>query len=131
MSPLGLVPKPLSKKLRLIQDMLFPRNDHDLTSVNAGVNSDDFPTSWGTFDSTAELILSLPLGCVVATFDISATYHITLIHPNQQHALCIFWNGVVYVNRALMFGLTSSTGIFGAIADMLVAIYEAANFGLI
>lgn len=130
-SPLGLVPKPLSNKLRLVQDMSFPRNNHELTSVNAGVNSDDFPTSWGTFDSTAELILSLPPGCVAATFDISAAYRITPVHPNQQHALCIFWNGVVYVDRALMFGLTSSAGVFGAIADMLVAIYGAANFGLI
>jgi hypothetical protein len=126
-----LVPKPLSNKLRLIQDMLFPRNNCDLTSVNAGVNSDNFPTSWGTFDSTAELILSLPPGCITETFDISAAYHITPVHPNQQHALCIFWDGMVYVDRALMFGLTSSAGIFGAIADMLVAIYGAANFGLI
>ena len=70
MSPLGLVPKPLLNKLRLIQDISFPRNDRDLTSVNARVNSNDFPTSWGTFDSTAELILSLSLGCIAATFNI-------------------------------------------------------------
>ena len=97
----------------------------------ARVNSNDFSTSWGTFNSTAELILVLPPGCVAATFDISAAYRITPVHPNQQHTLCIFWNGVVYVDRALMFGLTSSAGIFGAIANMLVTIYGAANFGLI
>jgi hypothetical protein len=130
-SPLGLVPKPLSDKLRLVQDMSFPRNNCELASVNAGVDSNDFPTSWGTFNSTAELILSLPPGCVAATFNISAVYCITPIHPNQQHALCIFWDSMVYVDRALMFGLTSSAGVFGAIADMLVTIYGAANFGLI
>lgn len=130
-SPLGLVPKPHSSKLRLVQDMSFPRNDPNITSVNAGVNSDDFPTSWGTFDSTAELILSLPPGCVAATFDISAAYRLTPVHPSQQHALCIFWNGLVYVDRAVMFGLTSSAGVFGAVVDMLVAIYGTANFGLI
>ena len=111
--------------------MSFPRSDPNIMSVNAGINSDDFPTLWGTFDSTAELILSIPPGCVAATFDISAVYHLTPIHPNQQHALCIFWDGAVYVDRAVMFGLTSSAGVFGAIADMLVAIYGAANFGLI
>jgi hypothetical protein len=95
------------------------------------MNSNDFPTSWGTFDSTAELILSLPTGCIAATFNISAAYHITPVHPNQQHALCIFWNSMVYADRALMFSLSSSTSIFGAIADMLVAIYGAPNFGLI
>jgi len=72
----------------------------------------------------AELIISLPPCCVAATFNISAAYHFTPIHPNQQHALYIFWNGVVYVDRAIMFGLTSSAGVFGAIANMLVAIYE-------
>jgi len=30
-----------------------------------------------------------------------------------------------------MFGLISSAGVFGTIVDMLVAIYGAANFGLI
>jgi hypothetical protein len=28
-----------------------------------------------------------------------------------------------------MFGMSSSAGVFGAIADMLVAIYMAAGFG--
>jgi hypothetical protein len=111
--------------------MSSPRNDPNVASVNAGVNSDDFPTSWGMFDSTAELILSLPSGCMAATFDITAAYRLMPVHPSQQHALCIFWNGLVYVDRAVMFGLTSSAGVFGAVADMLVAIYEAANFGLI
>ena len=77
-------------KLQLIQDMSFPRNYPNVASVNAGVNSDDFPTSWGIFNSTAELILSLPPGCVAATFDITAAYCPMPVNPNQQHSLCIF-----------------------------------------
>jgi hypothetical protein len=34
------------------------------------------------------------------------------------------WKGLVYVDRAVMFGLASSAGVFGAIADMLVAILQ-------
>lgn len=86
---------------------------------------------WGSFESTAELILSLPPGCVAATFDISAAYRITPVHPLQQNTLCVFWRGIVYVDRALMFGLTSSAGVFGSIADLLVAIYGKAGFDLI
>jgi hypothetical protein len=97
--------------------------------VNAGVNADDFPTSWGTFDDTAALILSLPAGCLAATFDISAAYRLTPIRPDQQNSLCIFWNDRVHVDRAVMFGLSSSAGVFGSVADMLVAIYIAAGFG--
>jgi len=81
-SLLGLVPKPHSNKLWLVQDMSFPRNDPNIASINAEVSSDDFPTSWGTFNSMAELILSLPPGCVTATFNISAASCLTSIHPN-------------------------------------------------
>lgn len=128
-SPLGLVPKPHTDIFRMIQDMSFPRNDPTIISVNAAVNSDDFPTIWGDFDSTSQLILTLPDGCRAATFDISAAYRITPIRPDQQNALCVYWEGKVYVDRALMFGLTSSAGVFGSITDMLVAIYDCAGFG--
>ena len=130
-APLGLVPKPNSNRFRLVQDLSYPQNDPLFASVNASIDSDKFPTVWGTFDSTAELILSLPPGCSAATFDISAAYRITPVQPHQQNTLCIFWRGLVYVDRALMFGLSSSAGVFGSIADMLVAIYGCAGFDLI
>ena len=57
-SPLGLVPKPHSDTFRMIQDMSFPHNREHILSVNAGINSDDFPTAWGSFDVTSTLILS-------------------------------------------------------------------------
>ncbi len=98
-------------------------------SVNSGVNSDDFPTAWGTFDEVSEMLLNLPPGCEAATFDVSAAYRITPVRPDQQNALCVFWKGKVYVDRALCFGLASSAGVFGAVADMLVAIYKAYGFG--
>jgi hypothetical protein len=131
-SPLGLVPKPHSNKFRIVQDLSFPRDpSSDTHSVNSTISADDFPMVWGTFDDMAALILTLPPGCVAATFDISAAYRTVPVKPAQQNALCIFWNGIFYVDRALMFGLTSSTGVFGSVADMLVAIYGKAGFNLI
>jgi hypothetical protein len=112
----------------MIQDMSYPRNHPSVTSVNHSINSDDFPTAWGTFDETAALILSLPAGCLAATFDISAAYRLTPIRPDQQHHLCVFWKDMVYVDRAVMFGLSSSAGVFGSIGDMLIAIYRKAGF---
>jgi hypothetical protein len=127
-SPMGLIPKPHSDSLRLVQDMLFPWNDPLTPSINTDMNLDNFPTAWGMFESTALLILSLPEGCLAATFDISTAYHLTLLCPDQQNTLCIFWNGMVYVGQAIMFGLTSSVGVFGSVTDMLVAIYRKAGF---
>ena len=126
-SPLGLTPKPHTDTFRMIQDMSYPRNNPTVTSVNHGINSDDFLTAWGTFDAVAALILSLPPHCLAATFDIAA-YRLTPVRPDQQHHLCVFWKDQVYVDRAVMFGLASSAGVFGSIADMLVTIYNAAGF---
>jgi len=128
-SPIGLVPKPNSSKFRMIQDLSYPRNNPSIDSINTGINSDEFSTGWGTFDTTSKLILSLPNGCKAATFDISAAYRITPVRPDQQNALCIFWKGMVRVDRAVMFGLASSAGVFGCVTDMLVDIYTTSGFG--
>ena len=112
----------------MIQDMSYPRDNPTTPLVNLGTDSDNFPTAWGSFDQTVALVLSLPPGCLAATFDISTTYHITPVHPDQQQHLCMLWKDHVYVDRAVMFGLSSSAGVFGSIGDMLVAIYEKASF---
>jgi hypothetical protein len=41
-SPVGLVPKPNSNKFRMIQDLSFPQNDPKSSSVNSGINPDNF-----------------------------------------------------------------------------------------
>ncbi|KAJ3560708.1 hypothetical protein NP233_g10660 [Leucocoprinus birnbaumii] len=128
-SPIGLVPKPGSSKFRMIQDLSFPRNHPSTPSVNSLINPDDFPTAWGSFEATAKLVLSLPPGCVAATFDIKSAYRLTPIRPSQQNWTCVAWNGRVWVDRVVMFGMSSSAGVFGGVADMLVDIYETAEFG--
>ena len=128
-SPLGLVPKPSSASFRLVQYLSFPRNSPDTPSVNFFINSDDFPTEWGTFSAASALILSLPPGCTAATFDISSAYRLVPVRPAQQNHCCVLWEGKVYVDRAVCFGCRSSAGIFGAVADMLVAIYNAYGYG--
>ncbi len=74
------------------------------------------------------LILSLPPRCTAAAFDISAAYCTTPVHPDEQHLLCVFWRGKVYVDRAVAFGLASSAGVFGSVADMFIAIYRANGY---
>ena len=130
-SALGLVPKPHTDTFRMIQDMSYPQNSPEVTSINHGVDSKDFPMAWGSFDKAVALVLSLPTGCLAATFDISAAYHLTPIRPDQQHHLCVFWDNLVYLDRAVMFGLTSSAGVFGSIGDMLIAIYQKAGYSQI
>ncbi|VDC01640.1 unnamed protein product [Peniophora sp. CBMAI 1063] len=126
-SPLGAVPKPNSHKIRVVQDYSWSPNS-DTPSVNEPIDVDQFPTQFDDFDIVSGLILSLPPGAEAAAFDITAAYRITPIRPDQQHVLCIFWRDLVYLDFAASFGLSSSCGIFGAIADMLVDIYKASGF---
>lgn len=65
---------------------------------------------------------------MAATFNISAAYHITPISPEEQHLLCVSWEGKIYLDYAVSFGMSSSAGIFKWVADMLVALYVAASF---
>ena len=125
-SPLGLVPKD-GDSFRLIQDLSFPRHHRSVASINSQVDPDDFPTAWGTFDITSRLLLSLPVGCKAATFDVSSAYRITPVRPDQQWALVVHWDDLFYVDRALPFGLASSAGVFGSVADMLVALYNSSR----
>lgn len=60
-------PKPGSSSFCMIQDLSFPWNDLSCLSVNAEVNSSEFPMAWGSFDITVDLILSLPSGSMAAT----------------------------------------------------------------
>ena len=130
-SPLGLVPKPHSTIFQMIQDLSYPWNDPHFQSIHTGIDWNDFPTKWGTFNITAATIFTLPQGCVAATFDIAAAYWLMLTWPEQQHSLCVFWKDKVYIDWAVMFGLSSSAGVFGSIADMLIAIYKAASFKIV
>ena len=47
------------------------------------------------------------------------TYRIVPVHPHDRPLLAMQWDGQVYVDRALPFGLRSAPKIFNALADAL------------
>jgi len=42
-----------------------------------------------------------------------------LVHLEDQHLLGVWWQGTVYIDRVLPFGLRSAPKVFTAIADAL------------
>ena len=59
--PLSLVPKSGKPgKYRLIQNLSYPHTNIPTPSINAHLNSDDFPCTWGTFRTICTLIRNLP-----------------------------------------------------------------------
>ena len=60
-SPLSLVPKAGKPgKFHLIQNLSHPHTNHPVPSINALLNSDNFPCTWGTFRTVCTLIRNLP-----------------------------------------------------------------------
>ena len=83
-SPLSLVPKAGKPgKYRLIQNLSHPHTNQPIPSINAQLNSDNFPCTWGTFQTMCALIRHLPRGAQAATRDISEAYRIIPLHENQ------------------------------------------------
>ncbi|CAA7258927.1 unnamed protein product [Cyclocybe aegerita] len=74
-SPLSVIPKPAKPgKFRLIQNLSYPLKAIDITSINSGINSNQFPCTWGTFSVICLLISRLPPGSQAAVRDVKEAY---------------------------------------------------------
>ena len=51
--------------------------------------------------------------------DIKAAYRIVPVHPEDRHLLAMRWQGGIYIDTALPFGLRSAPKLFNAVADAL------------
>ena len=114
-SPMGLVPKNHSDKWRLIVDLSSP---HD-QSVNNGISANLCSLRYASVDNAVEIITSLGRSSLLAKFDQSNAYRILPVHPDDQPLLGVTWQGNVYMDRSLPFGLRSAPKIFNAVADFL------------
>ena len=132
-SPLSLIPKASKPgKFRLIQNLSHPSSNLPIPSINAHLNSDNFPCTWGTFCTICTLVKNLPPGAQVATRDISEAYRIIPLHENQ-------WPGIVVrtsnhppafaLNTCNSFGCTTAGGLFGLFGDALVDLLRASGIG--
>ena len=70
-------------------------------------------------DDVAQQVIILGRGTMIAKTDIEAAYRLLPIHNDDKHLLGMLWEGRVYVDTALPFGLRSAPLIFTALADGL------------
>ena len=115
-SPLGLVPKKNKPgKWRLIMDLSSPPGE----SVNDGISSELSSVSYTSLDHLASLVLLLGRGSLLVKADIQEAYRMVPVHPQDQPLLGVQWNGYIYLDKMLPFGLRSTPKIFSAVADGL------------
>ena len=55
----------------------------------------------------------------MAKVDIRNAYRIVPVHPDDRSLLSMMWEGVLYVDTALPFGLQSAPKIFTAVVDAM------------
>jgi len=96
-----------------------------MPSINEGIDSDDFPCEWGTFLEVLLLVMDALPGSKGATLDVDMVFHRVPIIPEQQPAFVVGWEDKFYIDHTGPFGPSSSPGIFGRLADTLVAVYKA------
>ena len=67
----------------------------------------------------ADLAAWLGQGALLAKVDIESAYRLIPVHLHDRPLLAMQWEGKVYVDPMLPFGLLSAQNIFNAVADAL------------
>ena len=115
-SRIGVIPKGrVPGKWRLITDLSFPEG----SSVNDGIDPALCSLQYTSVEKVAAAARRLGPGALLAKVDIKSAYRLIPVHPDDRHLLGINWNGELYVDAMLPFGLRSAPKIFTAVADAL------------
>ena len=125
-SPLGVIPKRNKPgKWRLIVDLSSPQG----ASVNDGIDADRSSLSYASLDHLAALVASTGRGSLLVKADVKEAYRMVPVHPEDQHLLGVQWQGLVYIDKVLPFGLRSAPKIFSAVADAVQWILYNSGIG--
>ena len=100
---------------RLITDLSYPPG----LSVNDGIDPELCSLTYTSVDTVAEVAASYHPGALLAKVDIESAYRLIPVHPSDRPLQAMAWEGSVYVDPMLPFGLRSAPKIFNAVADGL------------
>ena len=125
-SKFGVIPKSTPGKWRLIVDLSSP----DGASVNDGIGEEACSLSYVTVDDAAREVLRQGVGSLLGKVDIKSAYRVVPVHPDDRWLLGMQWEGALYIDKTLPFGLRSAPKIFTALADaaMWILRQEGINF---
>jgi hypothetical protein len=116
-SPIGVVTKKLSIKLRMIHHLSWPRGSFaDSDSINEHISAEESETVLQSFDDAVRLLAALPpvsaasaaKPILLSKVDIKSAYRLVPVHPDDWPLLGMQWRGKYYYDNVLVFGLSSS-----------------------
>jgi hypothetical protein len=112
----GVIPKGHNTgKWRLITDLSYPPG----RSVNDGIDGDLCSLTYTSVEQVADVAASFAPGALMAKIDIESAYRLVPVHLLDCPLQAVEWEGMVYVDPMLPFGLRSAPKIFNAVADAL------------
>ena len=107
----------------MIVDLSAP----DGSSMNNRVSSEFCSLDYVTIDDAAKMIAQKGNGSLLAKVDIKHAYQNIPIHPDDRWLFGMVWEGVLFVDTALPFGLRSAPKLFNAVADAVEWILRQAG----
>ena len=112
---LGAVPKSIPGKYHLICNLSHPEGQ----SVNDGISEALSSLLYVSVERAAQTVLKMGRGAFLAKVDIRNAYRNIPVHPDDRWLLGMSWQGEVFIDTVLPFGLRSAPKIFNAVADAL------------
>ena len=82
-------------------------------------------------DDAAQAIKLKGAGALLAKVDVRNVYHNIPIHPDDIWLLGMVWDGALFIDTALPFGLRSAPKIFNAVADTVEWIVKEAGVSMV
>ena len=120
-SPFGVIPKKGRAGMwRLIVDLSSP----DGHSVNDGISRELSSLSYMSVDDVMAEVVRRGKGTLMAKMDIKQAYRNIPVHPVDRVLLGMHWQGRVFVDGCLPFGLRSAPLLFTAVGDLLQWVME-------
>lgn len=133
-SPCSIIPKPgRIGKYHNVQNYSFPISPSPPfpnPSINSLVDSDSFPTTWGTFDLVSLLIHRLPPRSQMATRDVTEAYRTIPLHHSQWPATVVRIDDSSFaIDTSLCFGSGPSARTYGEVRNTALDILRFQGIG--
>ena len=75
--------------------------------------------AYSSIMDAAFLMHALGPGTQLAKIDIKEAYCMVSVHPQKRPFLALLWEGGIYIDCQLLYGLASAPAIFSAVAEAL------------
>lgn len=114
-SPIGVVPKKVPGKYRLIQHLSFPHGG----SVNDAIPDSLCRVRYQLFDEALGLVRSFGPGALMAKLDVESAFRLLPLHPESFKFMGFRVEGSYFVDRCLPMGCAISCAYFEKFSTFL------------